>query len=87
MCRLHRKAIYQSSAAHCVATAHDMRNSDLEGNRTMIPMASLKTVVDELDILMDQRHAYLNKRTGQTVSISEEEIDIVENSEPIDDDK
>jgi len=53
----------------------------------MIPMASLKTVVDELDILMDRRHAYLNKRTGQTVSISEEEIDIVENSEPIDDDK
>ncbi|MDP2208039.1 MAG: hypothetical protein Q8K98_04595 [Bacteroidota bacterium] len=26
MCRLHRKVIVNSSAAHCVATAHVMRN-------------------------------------------------------------
>jgi len=51
----------------------------------MVPKASLKAVVDELETLMDQRHAYLNKRTGETVSISDEEIDIVENGEPVED--
>ncbi len=51
----------------------------------MVPKASLKAVVDELETLMDQRHAYLNKCTGLTVSISDEEIDIIESAEPLDD--
>ena len=49
----------------------------------MLPQASLKAVVDELETLTDQRHAYLNNRTGETVSISDEEITIVENGEPL----
>jgi|SRR3989339_498549 len=51
----------------------------------MIAKASLKAIVDELEILMDQRHAYLNKLTGEVVSISDEEIDIIESEEPLDD--
>ena len=51
----------------------------------MIPKASLKAVVDELETLTDQRHAYLDKRTSETVSVSDEEIDILESGEPLDD--
>jgi hypothetical protein len=44
----------------------------------MIAKASLKAIVDELEVLMDQRHAYLSKVTGDVVSISDEEIEIIE---------
>jgi hypothetical protein len=50
----------------------------MEGIRHMEPKASLKSVADELELLTAQRHAYLNKKTGQTVSISEEEIEMVD---------
>jgi len=51
----------------------------------MIAKASLKAVVDELEVLMDQRHAYLSKVTGELVSISDEEIEIIESGDPLDD--
>jgi hypothetical protein len=51
----------------------------------MIAKASLKAIVDELEVLMDQRHAYLNKVTGEVVSISDEDIDLSEIGDPLDD--
>ena len=46
---------------------------------------SLKAVVDEMEMLTDQRHAYVNKRTGETVSISDEEIEAIDSEEPLED--
>ena len=39
---------------------------------------SLKAVVDEMDVPSDQLYAYLNKNTGELVTIGDEEIEIVE---------
>ena len=49
----------------------------------MIAKVSLKAIVDELEVLMDQRHAYLRKATGELVSISDEEIEIIESGDPL----
>lgn len=46
---------------------------------------SLKAVVDEIEMLTDQRHAYVNKRTGETVSISDEEIEAIDSEESLED--
>ncbi len=46
---------------------------------------SLKAVVDEMETVSDQRHAYVNKRTGEVVSISDEEIEAVDSEEPLED--
>lgn len=51
----------------------------------MSPKVSLKAVVDEMDVPSGEHHAYLNKRTGELVTIGDEEIDIVESGEAIDD--
>src|SRR3972149_6140073 len=69
----------------CAAKRYASCNSCLKANRPMVPQASLKAGVDELETLTDQRHAYLNNRTGETVSISDDEITIVENEEPLND--
>lgn len=49
----------------------------------MIAKASLNAIVDELEILMDQRHAYFNKVTGELVSISDEDIELSESEDPL----
>ena len=51
----------------------------------MIPIVSLKAVVEEMDVLSDEHHAYLYKHTGKLITISNEEIDIVEQGNDIDD--
>src|SRR3954462_6407232 len=51
----------------------------------MAPIVSLHAVVDELDSLGDETYAYLNKRTGQLVTIGCEEIAIVEDSDDLED--
>ncbi|OGU30071.1 MAG: hypothetical protein A2X67_13065 [Ignavibacteria bacterium GWA2_55_11] len=72
-----------SKPLRCAAKRYASCSSCLKADRPMLPQASLKAVVDELETLTDQRHAYLNNRTGETVSISDEEINIVENGEPL----
>jgi hypothetical protein len=55
------------------------------GNKTaMTPTVSLRAVVDEMDVLSDEDHAYLNIRTGELVTIRNEEIAILENEDAID---
>ena len=48
-------------------------------------LVSLKALVAEMDVPSDQFHAYLNKHTGELVTISEEEIDIIESGDSIED--
>ena len=45
---------------------------------------SLKAVVDELDVLSDDLFAYLNPQTGELITLSTEEISIVEADESLD---
>ncbi|MBM4161154.1 MAG: hypothetical protein FJ217_08645 [Ignavibacteria bacterium] len=51
----------------------------------MTAIVSLRAVVQEMDVHSDQHHAYLNKRTGELVTIGDEEINIVESGENIED--
>jgi hypothetical protein len=51
----------------------------------MIPQVSLKTVIDEMDVPSEEHHAYLNKRTGELCTISDEEISIIESGETMQD--
>src|SRR3989304_609130 len=53
--------------------------------KTMSLLVSLKALVAEMDVPSDQFHAYLNKHTGELVTISEEEIDIIESGDSIED--
>jgi len=39
---------------------------------------SLKSVVNEMDVLSDEVTAYINKKTGELYFVSEEEANIVE---------
>ena len=49
----------------------------------MKPIVSIKDVVAEMDILVDGAKAYINKETGELVTLSEEEINIIESGEDI----
>ncbi len=49
----------------------------------MTPTVSLQAVVGEMDVFSDEEHAYLNRRTGELITIRDEEIDIVEGGEDI----
>lgn len=44
-----------------------------------MPVVHLRDVVDEIDVLSDDAYAYLNKRTGELVTIRGEHIRVVEN--------
>jgi len=46
-------------------------------------VVSLRDVVDALNILSDEHQAFLNKRTGEIVFLTDEEIDAVEAEEPL----
>ncbi|MDK2877725.1 MAG: hypothetical protein PWR06_441 [Thermoanaerobacteraceae bacterium] len=45
----------------------------------------LKDIVDELEIQMDEYNKYLNKETGEIITVSTEELSIAEESEEGDD--
>ena len=45
---------------------------------TLIPVVSLRDFIIHMDVFSDEYHAYLDKRTGELVTISDEEISIVE---------
>jgi len=47
----------------------------------MTIIVSLRDVVNEIDGLPDEFHAYLNKVTGELVTINDEEISAIENGE------
>ncbi len=51
----------------------------------MSPTVSLQAVVDEMDAASDEAHAYLNQRTGELVTIRDEEIGIVERGDDVED--
>ena len=51
----------------------------------MTAIVSLRAFVQEMDVHSDQHHAYLNKRTGELVTIGDEEIDIIESGDNIED--
>jgi len=44
----------------------------------MKPVVSLREIVNEMDVFSDENYAYLNRRTGELVTIREEEIAIAE---------
>ena len=49
----------------------------------MSVVVSLKAVVEEMDVPSDEYHAYLNKNTGELVTIGEEEVNIIESGDSI----
>ncbi len=44
---------------------------------------SLRDVVDELELLSEERTAFLNKRTGDLITVSEEELSAAEDEEDL----
>lgn len=49
----------------------------------MTPVVKLQDIVNEMDTLSDELHAYLNKRTGELVTISSEELQAAEEEDTI----
>jgi hypothetical protein len=49
----------------------------------MTAIVSLRAVAQEMDVHSDQHHAYLNKRTGELVTIGDEEVSIIESGDDI----
>jgi hypothetical protein len=47
----------------------------------MTVVVLLRDVVNEMDVMNDEFHAYLNKGTGELATISDEEINIIENDD------
>jgi hypothetical protein len=53
-----------------------------------MPMAitiKLGDIIEGLEFLSDERHSFLDKRTGEVVSVSDEEMQAAEDDEPIED--
>ncbi|HIK17606.1 MAG TPA: hypothetical protein IGS53_20260 [Leptolyngbyaceae cyanobacterium M33_DOE_097] len=49
----------------------------------MVLIVKLQDIVDEMDTLSDELHAYLNKQTGELVTISSEELQAAEEEDAI----
>jgi hypothetical protein len=49
----------------------------------MTLIVRVRDVVNEMDVLSDEHHAYLNQRTGELITISNEEIRAVEEGHDI----
>jgi hypothetical protein len=47
----------------------------------MTIVVSLQDVINEMDVMSDEIHAYLNKVTGELVTITDEEINAIENGD------
>lgn len=50
-----------------------------------MPIIKLSDIVDAMQVQSETMFNYLNKKTGEIVPISEEEMDAAENDEPIED--
>ena len=50
----------------------------------MRAIVSIKDVVDEMDIPSDEHSAFLNRRTGELVTLSDEEISAAEEDDNVD---
>ncbi len=50
----------------------------------MAPAVSLRAVVDQMIIYSDPFHAYLNKRTGDLVTVSDEELEAADREDDLD---
>ena len=46
-------------------------------------LVSLRDLVDELQMLTDERHAYLNKTTGELVTFTDEDLGAVEDGDDL----
>jgi len=51
----------------------------------MRAIVSIKDVVDEMDIPSDEHSAFLNRHTGELVTLSSEEISAAEEDDNVDD--
>lgn len=49
----------------------------------MVAVVSLQELVDELIVITDEHHIFLNKVTGKITTLTDEDISIAENSEDI----
>lgn len=49
----------------------------------MKPIVSIKDVVDEMDVLSDEHLAFLNRHTGELVTLSREELSTAEEDDDI----
>jgi hypothetical protein len=47
----------------------------------MTVVVSLRDIVNEMDVMNDEFHAYLNKVTGELVTITDEDIGAIENED------
>jgi hypothetical protein len=47
----------------------------------MTVVVSLRDIVNEMDVMNDEFHAYLNKVTGELVTITNEDIEAIENDD------
>lgn len=50
----------------------------------MAPVVKLQHVVDEMDTLSDKLHAYLNRKTGKLITISNDELEAAEAGDDLD---
>jgi len=48
-------------------------------------VVKIKDLIDEMDMQMDEYNKYLNKETGEIITVSTEDLSIVEESEEDDD--
>ncbi|MFQ6115353.1 MAG: hypothetical protein ACE5NG_14940, partial [bacterium] len=51
----------------------------------MMSPVKLDAIIEGMECQSDERTSYLNKKTGEVVTISDEEFSAVEDEEPIDD--
>jgi hypothetical protein len=49
----------------------------------MKPIVSIKDVIGEMDLLVDGAKAFINKETGELITLLEEEISVVESGEEV----
>lgn len=50
----------------------------------MAPVVSLRAVVDKMEIFGDPFHAYLNTRTGELVTVSDEDLEAADSDDDLD---
>lgn len=58
---------------------------ELRTDKIMNPPVKLSEIIDAIDLQSDEMAAYLNIRTGQIITISEEEVRAAEEGDPLDD--
>ena len=51
----------------------------------MPAVVSLSAVAHEMDVLSEEHTAYINRKTGELITLPDEDVRLVENDEPLDD--